>query len=382
MIEYYISSTKCSVQSRATKKHGTVYDVYFRVINKTDLTEKQDKLSGYATKTLAKKAHLDFIDQYCEILPRHLKSKKKDPTKRDLTVGELIREYLSTLPNQNKDSSIYEKINIYNRFVLPFYEKTKITDITKEELYKWQDRMWSTKNPRTNEYYSYNYLAKVRTQFAAFLSWCEKRYSYNNHFPEIEKPKRRAPKREMPFWTREEFAQFIEVVDDPMWHAFFTILFFTGRRKGEVFALTKQDITQSKDSTTILFNKSLTRKTLDHTPYKITSTKADKSQNLIVSEVVHRELQSYPGEEPFFFGGQKPLAEMTVDRRFRSYAEKAGVKPMNIHGLRHSFVSYAISQGANMKVIADLIGDTVEQVTKTYGHMYISDKVALVQSLI
>ena len=382
MLEYYISSTKCSIRQRQTKKHGTVYDVYFRVINKNDLTEKQQKLSGYATKTLAKKAHLDFIDQYCEILPRHLKSKKKDPSKRDQTVGELMREYISTLPNQTKDSTIYEKTSVYNHFILNCYDSTKIAELTKEELYRWQDRMWSTKNPKTNDHYSYHYLSKVRSQFAAFLSWCEKRYGYKNHFPDITKPKRRSPKKEKPFWTRDEFAQFISVVDDPMWHAFFTILFFTGRRKGEVFALTRQDISQRKDGTWITFNKSITRKTLDGSIYNITSTKADKSQTLMVSDVVHQELLAYKGEEPFFFGGIKPLSETTVDRRFRQYAEKAGVKPINVHGLRHSFVSYAISKGANFNVIADLIGDTVEQVLQTYGHMYVSDKIALVKSLI
>lgn len=382
MLEYYISSTKCSIRQRQTKKHGTVYDVYFRVINKNDLTEKQQKLSGYATKTLAKKAHLDFIDQYCEILPRHLKSKKKDPAKRDLTVGELVREYLSTLPNQNKDSTVYDKIKVYDRFVLSYYEKSKITELTKEELYRWQDKLWSSRREKTGAHYSYAYLSKVRTQFSSFLSWCEKRYGYKNYLTEIEKPKRRAKKKEMPFWTRDEFARFIEAVDDPMWHALFTMMFFTGRRKGEIFALSKQDISQQKDSTWILFNKSISRKTLDGASYKVTSTKAEKTQTLMVSSVVHQELLTYKGDEPFFFGGEKPLAESTVTRRFREYAAKAGVTPMNVHGLRHSFVSYAISKGANLNVVADLIGDTVDQVIKTYGHMYASDKIALVKCLI
>ena len=73
---------------------------------------------------------------------------------------------------------------------------------------------------------------------------------------------------------------------------------------------------------------------------------------------------------------------MTVARKFKAYAEKAGVEPINIHGLRHSFVTYAISKNANFKVIADLIGDTVEQVTKTYGHLYVSDKIELISKMI
>lgn len=37
--------------------------------------------------------------------------------------------------------------------------------------------------------------------------------------------------------------------------------------------------------------------------------------------------------------------------------------------------------GANLMVVADLIGDTVEQVMKTYGHMYESDKIKIVESI-
>lgn len=47
--------------------------------------------------------------------------------------------------------------------------------------------------------------------------------------------------------------------------------------------------------------------------------------------------------------------------------------PLNkitIHGLRHSHVSLLINNGANIKAIADRIGDTVEQVLKTYAHLF------------
>ena len=248
--EYYISSNKCSVHQRKTKKHGTVYDVYFRITNKTDMVEHQKKLTGYATKTLAKQAHLEFIQQYCELIPAHLKDKKKDPQKRDLTVGELIPEYIASLPNQNKDSSIYEKKNLYEKFILPYFGSYKLPELTKEELYKWQDRIWASKNPRTNEHYSYNYLLKIRISFAAFLSWCEKRYSYKNYFPEIERPRRRAPQKEMLYWTREEFEQFIQVVDNPTYKMMFMLSFFSGRRKGEILALTPSDFKKNS----ILFN--------------------------------------------------------------------------------------------------------------------------------
>lgn len=377
MAEYYISSNKCSIHQRKTKKHGTVYDVYFRITTKDDLVEHQKKLAGFSSKTLAKQAHLDFIQEYCERLPAHLKDKKKDPKKRDLTVGELLPEYLASLPNQNKESSIYDKRNLYDRFVLPELSKVKINDLTKEALYKWQDNLWTSINPKTNEHYSYSYLVRVRAYFASFLTWCEKRYSYKNNFSEVEKPRRRAPKKEMQFWTREEFEQFIQTVDNPTYRMMFTLSFFTGRRKGEILALTPQDFRK----TSILFNKTYTRKTIDKTPYKITTTKNEKCDFTPICPALQRELAQYTGQSPFFFGGERPIHENTLTHAFEAYVKKAGVKRIRYHDLRHSFVSMLLHNGANLFVIADLIGDTVEQVMKTYGHMYESDKTRVISSI-
>ena len=269
--EFYISSTKYSMQERMTRR-GKVYDVVFRIVT-LDGYEKQKKLSGFASKTLAKQGYTNFVTQKCELVKNN-PIKKKDPTKQDLLVGDLIREYLSTLFNQNKASSIYAKQKIYKVFVLPYFERTKIKELTKESLYRWQDNLWQTKNPRTGNFYTHKYLSNVRAHFRTFLGWCESRYGIKNYFSEVEKPKRRAQKTKMQIWTREDFEKFIAVVENPTYHAFFTLLFFTGRRKGEIFALTPDDI--KKES--IIFDKSLTRKTFNGESFEITSTKADKTQ--------------------------------------------------------------------------------------------------------
>lgn len=375
MTEFYISSTKYSIQERQTKKHGKVYDVVFRVVT-PDGIEKQKRLSGYTTKALAKQAYTEFVTQKCELVKNN-PLKKRDTDKEIPTVGDLIRRYIAALSNQNKESSIYDKRNIYELFVIPRYGDKKITALTKEELYRWQDDLWATKNPRTKEYYSYKYLMKIRTHFSAFLAWCESRYGFKNYLTDVQRPKRRAPKSQMLFWTREQFEQFIAVVDDPMWHCFFMMLFYTGRRFGEVVALTPDDVHE----TTISFDKSITRKTLDDSTYKITSTKAERVQSIEICPVMIEELHRYEPQSPFFFGGDKPLYDKKVVHAFDKYCTAAGLERIRIHDLRHSFVSMLIHYGANFMVVADLIGDTVEQVTRTYGHLYDADKHSVISKI-
>lgn len=357
-------------------KRGKVYDVIFRVVT-IDGQEKQKKKGGFQTKTLAKQWYMEFVTEKCELVKNN-PLKKKNPDKQVLLIGELIRQYMSTLGNQNKYSVIYDKNNIFRIFILPKYEHAKLESLTKEELYLWQDELWNTKNPRTNDYYSWKYLIKIRGQFSTFLSWCESRYGIRNNLVDVQKPKRRQPKKEMSIWTREQFQQFISNITEPTYHALFTFMFFTGRRKGELFALSPSDV----HPTQIKINKSLTRKTLTEETYGITSTKADKSQNIPVCEVVQREISSYKPNGTFYFGGERPLADNTVRRIFLEYTKKANLPQIRIHDLRHSFVSMLIHLGANFMVVADLIGDTVEQVTKTYGHLYQEDKLSVLNKIV
>ena len=212
MIEFYISSTKYSLKERQTTR-GKVYDVVFRVIT-LDGNEKQKSLCGFFTKTAAKQAYADFITEKCELVKNNPLKKKKGaeaPKKSEYTLSDLYPEYLSTLHNQAKESTIYDRQNIYRLFIRDTIGDALMRDLSKEMLYKWQDDLWSMKNQRTGEFYSFEYLKKVRGNLAAFLSWSETRYGFKNFMKEVKKPRRREPKKEMEIWTRSDFEKFIKV---------------------------------------------------------------------------------------------------------------------------------------------------------------------------
>lgn len=379
MKEFYISSNKYSIEERQTKR-GKVYDIRFRILTK-DGTEKNKRLSGFANKTLAKQGYIKFVADNCELVKDNpiIKQKRLEKGQEAITINDLSKTYFMAIRNQIKDATIYEKEKIFNLIILPRFGTSQLKDLTKQTLYTWQDELWSSKNPKTNDYYSYKYLSKIRTYFSAFLTWCEDRNEgFVNFLLSIKKPKRRTPKKEMQFWTREEFETFIAVVDNPTYRTLFSMLFYTGRRKGEVLSLSSDDI----KSNGIKFNKSLTRKTLDNSTYKITSTKTEKVATTPICSPLKKELQEYVVPKgQFFFGGDTPITDNTLRRAFNKYCDIAGVKQIRIHDLRHSFVSMLIHLGANLTVVADLIGDTLAQVTKTYAHLYEEDKQKIIDKI-
>lgn len=386
MANYYIVSTKYSTQERQTKR-GKVYDIVFRIITK-DGIEKQKKLSGFKTKTLAKEAYTLFVTDNCELVKGYT-VKKKNISKNIITIEDAIKEYLRSLPNSNKESTIYDKTIIFENFVIPQIGKLDIKNINKTDLYTWQENLWKSINPRTKTFYSYKYLSTIRGHLSALFNWFCEKYDIPNVFNQIKKPKRNSSKKQvLIFWTRETFDTFIDTIDKELsikpdnavlkrFRMMCLLLFFTGRRKGEIYALTPSDIKE----TSIIFNKSLTRKTLDDSSYKITTTKADKEQEIPICTRLQNEIKNYTFETPFAFGGEQPIHDNTFTRMFKRYIVLSDVPEIRVHDLRHSFVSMLIHLGANYNVIADLISDTVEQVIKTYGHLYQEDKLSVIAKI-
>lgn len=372
--EYIIYSNKYSLQERKTKTSGTVYDVYFRVWDRSGKCI-QKKLGGLKTKTEAKFRYNRFVQDHCEFVYDKPKRTTQNAEKEDdlcvISVGDAFESYVAWMKANCKPSTVYNRQKIYSKFIAPTFAESSLSELTKEKLSLWQDGI-STATKANGEYYNYEYQKKIKAYFSAFLSWASDRYGTDNLLPKVRPPRRLTPKKEMSIWTREEFQRFIKCVDDPMYHAFFTLLFYTGRRRGEIMALAPYDVDMCKG--VITFNKSVSKNTSNGMAYEIVSTKANKEQSLPVARPVLEELQKFDFGTPFLFGGEKPIAPSTLRRVFAKYTEIAGLKPIRIHDLRHSFVSMMIHLGVNLTVVADLIGDTLEQVTRTYAHMYTEDR--------
>lgn len=377
MKKYFIITNKYTVRERITG-NGKVYDIIFRVIQAVDGITKQKSLCGFQTKAKAKLAYMEWIQKNCSTEARPTPQKKVGTTKKDPTVSELIAQYIVSLQNQNKESSIYCKKKALDTWINPKIGSVCIKDLTKEKLQILQDEIWSSKNPKTKEFYTYKYLCNIRMHLSAFLNWVEERYGYTNNLKFIKKPKNLQAKRIISdVWTKEEFNSFLACVSTQRYKTYFAMLFYTGRRKSEILALTPDDVKNGS----ITINKTYSRKTLTDKPFTITANKNTKSGISYIPPDLQREIDRYTPESPFYFGGSSPISEHAIQNAFDQAVRKSGVKRIRIHDLRHSFVSRLIHLGASPYVVADLIGDNVEQIYKTYGHLYEKDKLDILKKL-
>lgn len=337
------------------RQPSKLWSVRFRII--TEEGEKNKRLSGFRTKKEAQKAYEEFITSY----------EYHAPVKSDglFLFGELIDEYLNHAKTQIKESSFYDAQSKINRHIRPYFGEKRIDAITAAMILEWQ---------RTLSSYSYQYRTNLRGYLTAIYRYGERYHNIENVMRKVEPIRNLEPKKEMQFWTLDEFQKFISVVDNPVYHTFFRFLYISGCRKGEALALTFRDI--HSQSNTITINKSVTRKVKGES-FKITTPKNFASNRTIeipVSLIKDMLALKTNCDDDFVFGGTRPLADRTTDRAFVSYCSKAGVKKIRLHDFRHSCASLLISQGVSIVAVSKRLGHTnIEQTLNTYSHMMPSD---------
>ncbi len=364
-----------SFRERQTKKKGVVYDIIFRIVNE-DGREVQKALCGYQTKRLAKAAYTEFMAHYIAP-PKRYDGKSK-------VLYEFARDnYYGYLKVSTKESTLYTISHVFSTHVDDFFAKKDLATLKTDDLLTWQEQLFAKKK-NNGEPYSVERLIRVRNYFKTFLLWCQKRYKIKNIFEDVDPPKKKLQKREYTIWTRADFEKFSGQITDLKYKALFNVLFFSGLRIGELQALTPECF----DGQAIKVKSTYTRKTMDGSAYKITETKNYKLHTVplpqhtiaILNEwLKYKQDNNLPNK--YIFGGDAPISLNAIQNAQNKYTVLAGLPKIRLHDFRHSYVSMLISNGTNFVVVAALIGDTVEQVVKTYAHLTPQDLVLAVKSL-
>ena len=174
----------------------------------------------------------------------------------------------------------------------------------------------------------------------------------------------------MQFWTKDEFATFIEAVNGkPAAHAMFMTLYYTGMREGELLALTPSDI--DFDKGIIRINKNFVRmhgKDIIQTPKTPKSIRSITIPALLCACLKEYISQCYGlKEDDRLF----PYTKNYLAKEMRRGCQKSGVKRIRIHDIRHSHASLLVEMGFSPLLIADRLGhEHVETTMEIYSHLY------------
>ncbi len=188
-------------------------------------------------------------------------------------------------------------------------------------------------------------------------------------------------KKEMSFYTPEEFQKFLSVENDIKFICAFQTLFYCGLRNGELRGLTWNDINFRKSCLSVNKNITKTPDPITGKPYTLSSPKTMSSYRTIpipnflleYYKDLYDNCSSYYNfnDNWHVFGNIDPLPEITLRDRKTKNAFKAGVKDIRVHDFRHSCASLLIDSGANITLVAKYLGRSrIDETLNTYSHMY------------
>lgn len=142
-----------------------------------------------------------------------------------------------------------------------------------------------------------------------------------------------------------------------------------GLRLGEICALQWTDIDFTNKTMAInhtvqrITAMTLTEKTsktnlLEGTP------KSDCSNRIIpISAELLQMLDTIRSDEPYIFGGEKPLEPRTMQYQFKRILKEAMISDRNFHILRHTFATNCVEKGIDVKSLSEILGHSDVKIT-------------------
>ena len=360
-------------KNKIPKKLGKIEKCYYFRCYYTDLygNRKRKQGSYWKRKKDAEEEERQFLNSI-----KDLSGKNK------ITIKELKEDYLKYQKNNLKITSFLSLENQIKHI-------DELNNIVVEDINLMQFNNW--KNNINNKNLSTDYKNSIYKKFRAMLNYGKRMYNLNiiilNKMTNFTDPNEL--KKEMNFYTKEEFDKFISQEDDLKWICFFSTLFYCGLRQGEALALNWNDINFKEN--TIRINKSLANR-IKGEKYLILPPKTKASNRTIpmpknLAEKLNKlynDVSKYKNFDSkwFVFGNIFPLPTTTIQKRRDKLVELSGVKRIRIHDFRHSCASLLISKNANITLVARFLGhDNISTTLNIYSHFYKSDLIELISKI-
>lgn len=287
----------------------------------------------------------------------------------DITFGEFWNVYKRDRDARLKQSTLYTKEKIVEQHILPYFKDRLLREITPVDVMAWQNKLLKERVPGTGTPYSSDYLRTVHNQLSCIMNHAVRFYKLKENPAKIVGNMGKKEKKEMQIWTQEDFQKFIKVMmDEPILYYAYETLYWMGIRKGELMALTRADVDLKKREMRI--NKTLySRGKVE----LVTSPKTPESNRTIaIPKFLAEELAEYFAmnydlkEDDRIF----PVKGCVLSRHLKAGAEKAGLKKIRVHDLRHSHVSLLIYKGFSAVQIAKRVGHSSTDITFRYAHLF------------
>ena len=337
----------------------------------------QKEKTGFASEREAKKAEEQLQFENKLYLMKLKNEKKQRQAGKVMSFKEVYEEYIKYKKLTLKPDSLRALKSRIGCHIMNYFNKfDNVADILPMDIVNWQIEI-------DKKGFKLKYKNSLYGALSTMLNFAKNilKVIKDNPASEVGRFKSRGEiSTSMQFWTYEEYQKFIKEVDKPVFKMLFETLYFTGMRLGECLALNWTDLSNSY----ISINKTISKEKVNGERIITTPKTLSSIRKVKLSKELNDDLLLYKKEcskiinfteKTFIFGCHIPLSPTTIDRYMKKYCDRAGIKKIRIHDLRHSHASLLLSNGVPITAVQNRLGHSDPSITlKHYAHLMPNDE--------
>lgn len=332
-------------------KRNTWYCQFYYTDWKGD--RKQKRKRGFLKKREAQEFERKFLEHFS--------------TAPDITFKSLADKYYEYVKHRRKESTLYNLRGHIDKHYLPFFEKLKIVEITSEYIAKWQNSLILSN-------YKRSYIKTLTSQLSSIFEHAVRHCGLKENPCRNLDPLKDKDSKKFQIWTEEEFHEFYNLLSNTRQKIMFETLFYTGMRKGELMALTEEDLYYDQQNACYMISITKTYSTVGNKKM-ITTPKTKKAvRDISISDFLYFDLMAYIKRVP----GMKPTDRIFPvnstylnDAMISMYKKHPEIRQIKVHDLRHSHASMLIHMKVDIATLSYRLGhENISTTLDTYSHMY------------
>ena len=285
---------------------------------------------------------------------------------KDISLKTLVDEFLLYLEAVRglSSNSILAYKNDLSHLKTILGEKTPCNDITAEDI-----RLCIAKLSENN--FSSTSINRFISAIRTFFAYCQK-FSYIKYNPSLEVHTVKTAKHMPRFLTSQEVDKLCNepVVNELLWEtrdkALFEMLYSSGCRVSEIVSLTFEHFDSELKSCVVTGKGKKDRRVFFEKDARIAlKTYLDDRKKRF-------EKEGIKDDSHFIFVNQKghPLTTGGVRYIFSKYTGAQGINhQISPHAMRHTFATSMLSNGADVRVVQELLGHASISTTQRYTHI-------------
>ena len=307
----------------------------------------------HAAEAFERQLWRDIEKGTCEYIPR-----EERRFRTDYTIAEFSEVFMDTYVKNNcKHSVQITRTGIFKNHINPAMGQLRLNTLTPLDVenYKAHKLDEGFEKKTIN-----NQLGVLRKMYNEAVEWEILPYA-----PKI-KAFKKLPEPEFDFLDFSEADRIINAahsVGDRTYHALILVALRTGLRIGELRALSWNDVD-------LVARRLVVRRNIVHR--KMGTPKNGKSRELPLCDSVVTALKGIrhlKGEFVFSEPDGAILDHNAVYRRLQFICDKAGLRRIGYHILRHSFASHLAMKAVPLKAIMEFMGHSDIKMTMRYAHL-------------